>query len=142
MPSRWMIAVLLLSCVASTGCVRRRMTVLTNVPGAAVYVNDQQAGTTPTSFDFTHYGPRSIRVMKDGYKTVTVTEDVRAPWYQMPPIDFVAENLWPREIRDERVVRIEMEPQPIVQASAVWERGEQLRGAAQAGYATPMPPSR
>ncbi|MCA9178820.1 MAG: hypothetical protein KDB14_30365, partial [Planctomycetales bacterium] len=102
----------------------------------------QLAGTSPASFDFTHYGARDIQVIKDGYKTVTVTEDVRAPWYQVTPIDFVAENLWPGEIRDERVVRIEMEPQPIVPADQVWQRGEQLRGAAHAGYAAPLPPAK
>lgn len=134
------LGLLLTALSLSSGCVRRRMTVLTNVPGATVYVNEQEAGTTPTSFDFTHYGPRKIQVVKDGYKTTTVTEDVRAPWYQITPIDFFAENFWPSEIRDERVVRIEMEPQPVVPVDEVWQRAEQLRGASRAGYAAPLPP--
>src|SRR5687767_2042073 len=60
-----------LTCVLNTGCVRRRLTVRTNPPGAQVFVDDQEIGVTPCSASFIYYGTRKITVMKDGYKTET-----------------------------------------------------------------------
>lgn len=51
---------------AAGGCVQRRMTVRSNPPGALVYVDDYQIGTTPVSTDFIYYGTRKIRLVKDG----------------------------------------------------------------------------
>ena len=56
----------------SVGCVQRRMTIRSNPPGALVYVDDYQVGTTPVSTDFVYYGTRKIRLIKDGYDTLTV----------------------------------------------------------------------
>ena len=55
----------------ATGCVQRRMTIRSNPPGALVYVDDYQIGSTPVSHDFVYYGTRKIRVVKDGYETLT-----------------------------------------------------------------------
>ena len=54
-------------CLPSTGCVRRRLNVRTNPPGALVYVDNQQIGTTPCSVDFIYYGTREIRLVKPGF---------------------------------------------------------------------------
>jgi hypothetical protein len=43
---------MLLLAVAATGCVQRRMTIRSDPPGALVYVDDYQIGTTPVSHDF------------------------------------------------------------------------------------------
>ncbi|HZN34398.1 MAG TPA: PEGA domain-containing protein, partial [Pirellulaceae bacterium] len=59
----------LLAVCATSGCVRRRLTVRTFPPGAQVYVDDQEIGTTPCSASFVYYGTRKITVMKDGYRT-------------------------------------------------------------------------
>jgi hypothetical protein len=42
-------AVGLLTLLAVAGCVQRRMTIRSNPPGALVYVDDYQIGTTPVS---------------------------------------------------------------------------------------------
>jgi hypothetical protein len=125
---------LLLAClpmvVASAGCVQRRMTIRSNPPGALVYVDDYQIGTTPVSHDFVYYGTRKIRLVKDGFETLTVRQPFPLPWYQVFPLDFVTENLWPWEIRDERVVDLAMQPAGAVPPESVVARAEQVRLAA------------
>ena len=48
---------------------------------------------SPCSTEFTYYATRQIRLVKDGYETLTVSQPIPPPWYQIPPFDFVAENL-------------------------------------------------
>ena len=108
------------------------MTVRTNPPGALLYVDDYEIGTTPVSTNFTYYGSRKIRLVKDGYETLTVTQPIPAPWYEFPPIDFVAENFVPGEIRDQRVLDFQMKPQMVVPTEQLLSRAEQLRGGVHA----------
>ena len=117
----------LLLCVCATGCVHRRMTVRTNPPGALLYVDDTPIGITPVSTDFTYYGTRKIRLVKDGFETLTVMQPIPAPWYQYPPIDFVAENFVPGEIRDQRMLDFQLKPQMVVPTEQLLSRAETLR---------------
>jgi hypothetical protein len=122
-----------------TGCVRRRLAVRSNPPGAVVFVDNQQIGTTPCSVDFTYYGTREIRLVKPGYETLTVNQPIPTPWYQIPPIDFVSENLLPNKIEDHRTVAFNLEPQIIVPTEQLLERANQLRQETLAGAAV-LPP--
>jgi hypothetical protein len=122
----WIVAIAALVLLPG-GCVRRRLNVRTNPPGALVYVDNQQIGTTPCSVDFTYYGTREIRLVKPGYETLTVNQPIPAPWYQIPPIDFVSENLTPTKIRDNRTVTYNLAPQVIVPREQLLERANQLR---------------
>jgi PEGA domain-containing protein len=117
-------------CVCLPGCVRRRMTIRSNPPGAFVYVDNYPIGTTPVSTNFTHYGTRSVRLVKDGFETQTVQERIAAPWYQIPPLDFISENLVPGEIRDHRTLSYQMQPQMVVPSDVLLDRAEDLRGRA------------
>lgn len=112
---------------SSTGCVRRRMTIRTNPPGAQVFVDDQEVGTTPCSTSYTYYGTRKMTVIKDGYKTETLYQRFNPPWYQIPPLDFITENLFPQEIRDERIVDVTLAPQEVVPEAVLRQRAEGLR---------------
>ena len=123
----FMAIVCLAAVVAGSGCVQRRMTIRSNPPGALVYVDDYQIGTTPVSTDFVYYGTRKIRLVKDGYETLTVRQPFPIPWYEVFPLDFVTENLWPGEIRDERVVDLAMMPAAAVAPEEVVARAEQSR---------------
>jgi len=116
--------------LTAPGCVQRRMTIRSNPPGALVYVDDYQLGTTPVSHDFVYYGTRKIRLVKDGYETLTVRQPFPLPWYQYFPLDFVTENLIPWEIRDERVVDLAMAPAASTPPESVVARAEQARLAA------------
>lgn len=118
------------------GCVQRRMTIRSTPPGALVYVDDYQIGTTPVSTDFVYYGTRKIRLIKDGYETLTVSQPFPLPWYQIFPLDFVTENIWPGEIRDERVVDLSMMPAAATPPEEVVGRAEVARLAAGGGSYT------
>lgn len=114
----------------STGCVRRRMTVRTNPPGATVSVDNQLIGTSPAATSFVYYGTRELRIEKDGYRTETIRRKIKPPWYQLPVLEFVSETLWPGEIRDERIIDVELVPQVVEPTENVLGRAEVLRGQA------------
>jgi hypothetical protein len=138
------IALLVALVLPASGCVRRRLNVRTNPPGALVYVDNQQIGTTPCSVDFTYYGTREIRLIKPGFETLTVNQPIPAPWWQYPGIDFVSENLIGTKIRDNRTVTYNLSPQVIVPTQELVDRANQLRQDAlqypvtQAGAAVPV----
>jgi hypothetical protein len=109
-----------------------------------VYIDDYEVGTTPVSTDFTYYGTRKIRLVKDGYETLTVLQPVPTPWYEYPILDFVSENIVPGEIRDERVLDFQLQPQVIVPTEQLLGRAEDLRRGTHAnapGPALPPPQS-
>lgn len=113
--------------VGLPGCVQRRLTIRSNPPGALVYVDDYQIGTTPIATNFTYYGTRKIRLVKDGYETLTVMQTIPPPWYQVPPLDFVTENLLPGELRDHRTFEYQLVPQAVVPTEQLLSRAESLR---------------
>lgn len=118
------------------GCVRRRLTVRTSPPGAVISVDNQLIGTSPAASSFTYYGTREIRIEKDGYRTETVKRTINPPWYQYPILDFVSETLWPWEIRDERIIDVELVPETLEPAENVLMRADQLRSQSRAGVVT------
>jgi hypothetical protein len=123
----------------SMGCVRRRMTVRTSPPGATVSVDNQVVGTSPAATSFVYYGTREFRIEKDGYRTETIRKKIRAPWYQIPGIDFVAETLWPGEIRDERIIDVELVPKTLEPTENLIERADSLRTQSRVGVVTAPP---
>ena len=123
--------------VSVNGCVRRRLTIRSNPPGALVVIDDQEIGTTPVSTYYTYYGTRKIQLFRDGYKTVTQYHTVTTPWWQIPPIDFFSEHFSLREKRDERFVDFVLEPLPAVDGEALRQRAHQLRSQSQQGYVVP-----
>ena len=121
------------------GCVHRRLTVRSNPPGALVYVDGEEIGRTPVSTSFIYYGTRSIRLEMDGYETLEQLHRLRPPWYQIPPVDFVSDNLSFRDIRDERVLDFQLVPKQIVPTGRLLDRANQLRHDSQMGFVTPLP---
>jgi len=130
MRRQFVTAAAVLQILLAAGCVQRRMTIRSNPPGALVYVDDYQLGTTPVSHDFVYYGTRKIKLVKDGFETLTVRQPFPLPWYQYFPLDFVTENVIPWEIRDERVVDLAMVPAASTPPESVVARAEQVRLAA------------
>ncbi len=119
--------VIALAALLPCGCVRRRLNVRTNPPGALIYVDNQVIGTTPCGVDFTYYGTREIRLVKPGFETLSINQPIPTPWYEFPPLDFVSENLVPSKIRDNRTVIYDLRPQVIIPPHVLVERGEELR---------------
>jgi hypothetical protein len=128
------LAILLLT---NVGCMQRRLTVHSNPAGALVYIDNVEIGLTPVSVPFTYYGTRTIRLEKDRFKTVEVQQKINAPWYQIPPLDFVSEILIPYEIRDERQVKVDMQPLEPTNETEVLQRANQIRQNSQQGFAVP-----
>lgn len=125
--------------MVSVGCVRRRMEIRTNPAGASVYVDKKFIGNSPISTSFTYYGTREIEVVRDGFRTEKIFKKMSPPWYQIPPIDFVSEVLWPQEIRDERVIDITMVPQEIPASEVLQARAEEFRIQSSQGLITANP---
>jgi hypothetical protein len=101
-------ALLLVS--AGSGCVHRRMTIRTDPPGALVEVNGERLGLTPQSLDFTYYGTREITLSAPGYETLTVSQPVPPPWYQVFPVEFVADNLLPFRVTNRHDFTYRLQP--------------------------------
>ena len=133
------VALALSAMLLPAGCVRRRLAVRSNPPGALVFVDNQQIGTTPCSVDFTYYGTREIRLVKPGFETLTVNQPIPMPWYQIPPLDFVSENVMPNKIQDHRTVSFDLAPQLIVPTEQLLDRANQLRQETLQGAAAPPP---
>ena len=63
-------------------------------------------------------------------------ERFKPPWYQWPGLDFVSETLWPGEIRDERIIDVELVPKVLEPATDVVERADSLRTQSRTGIVT------
>ena len=98
----------------SAGCVTRTITVKTNPSNALVYIDDELAGESPVTIPFTYYGTRKIMIEKrdeDGrltHERTTVFEKIKAPVYEIFPLDFFSEVLWPRELIDDHVLNYDL----------------------------------
>jgi PEGA domain-containing protein len=90
------------------GCVERRMTIRTNPPGALVYVDNKEMGVSPVSYSFVHYGTSRVRLVRDGYETQTVVEEVKAPVYEWLPLEPFSELL-PFRFKDWREFTYDLE---------------------------------
>ena len=130
---RWtMLSILLLALLP--GCVHRRLTVNSNPPGARVLLDGEEVGETPTSVDFTHYGTREIVLQKDGYDTLKTMQTVPPPWYQVPPLDFLADNLLPYQLTNRHEFSYQLQPSPTVPSTkGLRERANIMRSDADAG---------
>jgi hypothetical protein len=73
------------------GCVQRTITVTSQPTGALVYLNDEEVGRTPVSVPFTHYGTYDVRLEADGYEPLWTEAQAKAPWWEYPGPDLVAE---------------------------------------------------
>ncbi len=132
---RFLILVIVL--FLSAGCVTRTITIRTNPSNALVYVDNELVGESPVEIPFTYYGTRKITIEKrdaDGrliYERKTVLEKIKRPVYEMFPLDFFSENLWPFGIQDNHILNYDLaELKPLSrkeQQKRVIENAEELR---------------
>ncbi len=133
--------------VLGGGCVERQYVILTDggptpqaTAGAIVLENGRYAGPTPLIRPFQYYGRYKFTIIRDGYEILAVKENIKAPWYQYFPLDFVSENLIPWTIRDRREFVYTLRPLQIEPPEAVLGRATQMRADGQS-IGTPLPPS-
>lgn len=123
---------LALSCVLlSAGCVERELRIESEPPGADVWIDGRQAGKTPLVEPFIFYGTRGLELRHDGYTPAHRTVPIRAPWYQIIPLDFFFEHLWPGTLRDVTEVKVTMEPAVEEDPNTLIERAKKWRAEAE-----------
>jgi len=137
MSRRAVILFLVLGIMALPSCVERRMTILSEPPGARAYVDGKYVGDTPITLPFQHYGTREIQVRRartekrtKGHTPQTHRVDIRPPLYERFPFDFVSEVLYPGRITDHRVYVFRMEETDDLNRAALMERAEYFRSTA------------
>ena len=109
--SAWAVGSLLaLGIMVPLGCVRRTVSITTTPPNCLVFLNDQEIGRSRITNDFTWYGDNDVIIRKKGYETLKTHWEIKAPWYQLIPFDFIAEVLWPGQLLDEHERHFELTP--------------------------------
>ncbi len=93
-----------LVCIAAAllcvGCVERTLTINTEPQGALVILNDEEIGTSPVTVPFNWYGDYNVVIRKDGFETLKTHRELKAPWYDAFPFDFIAGVILPNRIAD------------------------------------------
>ena len=72
-------------------CVERKITIVTEPPGALVALNDEEIGTSPVTVGFEWYGDYSVRISKDGYQTLSTHQKLKRPLKDVFPFDLLAD---------------------------------------------------
>ncbi len=119
------------------GCVTRTIAISTNPSNALVYVDNELVGESPVEIPFTYYGTRKITIEKkddDGRlicERKIVFEKIKAPVYEVFPLDFFSEIVWPFDIQDSHTLNYDLvEVTPLSrkeQQKNVIENAEELR---------------
>jgi hypothetical protein len=102
-----------------------------------VYIDDKLIGESPVTMPFTFYGTRKIMIERkdeDGVLTHERTiafEKIKAPVYEIFPLDFFSELVWPFKIKDDQVLSynlVELDPLSIKERQAkMLKSAEELR---------------
>ena len=128
-------AVLLLAVLAGggpSGCVERRYFIESDPPGALVLVNGQPLGVTPVDGAFLYNGNYNFTLVKDGYETLQVKQEIPAKFYEYVPIDFFSENVYPGKVEDVRRLRYSLTPLTLVPTPDLLQQADQLRNRGRA----------
>ncbi len=122
------------------GCVERKLTLRTEPSDARVFLDHKRLTETtpegevrqetPLTATFKYYGPRTVTVEKDGYRTLDAEVSLSPPFYEYPVIDLLKTFLWPFPVVDEHVVELVLTPAPETtdaDLDALLARGGDLR---------------
>jgi hypothetical protein len=137
--TRYSLALVAVLAAVCSGCVERRFLIESEPSGAFVYLNGQLLGATPCEAPFLYYGNYDFVLIKDGFKTMKVRQEIRPPWYERFPLDFVSENLYWGHLQDNRCFRYQLEPSPQPNTNDLMNQAGQLRQRGQ-GIQVPDPP--
>lgn len=127
----WRPILLIAALLMASGCVRRTARFTTEPAGARVFVNDREIGETPATMEFTWYGDYDVIYRKESYETVKTHVPIKPPIYQLFPLDFFAEVLWPGEIHDHHDIPTQaLTPSQTPTREQVIQRAMELRDQA------------
>lgn len=139
---KWSLGLALFPMLLSA-CVERRMTIVSDPPGAMATVNNQEIGATPVDVPSHHYvynGYYDIKLVRDGYEPLLVKQAVPPRWYQVFPLEFISEDLIPWHIKDKRVFEFRLLPEPTVPSEELLRRAEAQRSRGQGIGHPPVTP--
>jgi hypothetical protein len=124
--------------------MERALVVRTDPPGARVWVNGVDRGTTPLRLRYVRDGRFRVRIEKPGYETVADEVTTRTRLDAVPGPDFFAENGPGRRVRettaDYRLVPLAERSATPADLEAVLRRGQEFRREAEAAAAEPGTP--
>ena len=124
------LAAAVLLVVLLTGCVERRLTIVTEPSAAVVWLNDEEIGVTPVTVNFNWYGDYNIRLEKPGYEILNTHKLLERPTHDRFPLDFFAEVLWPGTIEDFYTWTFQMDPFQQASAEELIEQANEMRDQA------------
>ncbi len=113
-----------------TGCVERKLTIVTEPEQAVVWLNDEEIGVTPVTVNFNWYGDYNVRIEKPGYEILNTHRLLERPVHDKFPMDFVAEVLYPKTIKDSYTWTFELESYPQASTEELVEQARQMRDRA------------
>lgn len=122
---RSLCVLLLLSLGFAGGCVRRVIEITSDPDGATVWLNDREVGTTPLEVEIVFYGKYDVQVRHLGYEPMTTFGSAKAPVWDTPGLDFIAEII-PASFESRNVWHFAMVPETN-DAEALLQRAEALR---------------
>jgi hypothetical protein len=124
------------------GCLERTLTIVSHPPGARVFMNHEEIGTTPVTVPFSYGGVRELLLLHENrdeggvnYKPVHVLQNVETFHYEVFPFDFIAE-IQPFTLHDDHTLYFELEASTLVDTveadpenyiAALMKRADQLR---------------
>jgi len=124
--------------ISGCGGVQRQLTVKTEPSEALVVLNDEQIGLSPVTVSFNWYGDYSVRVSKDGYRTLNTHRELKAPWYDGFPFDFIASFCWPKRTVDSYEWMFELKPYEPPERDELIEAAQKLQSQTTAEFIKPV----
>jgi len=109
------------------GCVERQLTIDTRPAGAVVFLNDEEIGVSPVTVSFEWYGDYNVRITKEGYETLKTHRELKGPWYDHFPFDFLA-MLNPKRTVDSYEWTFELSPMQQPTREELIQSAEKLKG--------------
>jgi hypothetical protein len=131
-------AALLALLVAPVGCVQRTISITSDPNGALVYLNDKEVGRTPLEVPFKFYGTYDVRLEKEGYTPLWAEQQAKAPFWESPGPDLIAEAIPGNKVSLQW--HFTMEQQGFVEETDLIDRARDMQGQVVAGNAEPAAP--
>lgn len=115
--------------LVTSGCVERKLTIVTEPADAVVWLNDEEIGTTPVTVNFNWYGDYSVRIEKPGYEILNTHRKLERPAHDRFPLDFFAE-ISPAQTVDEYTWQFELETFRQVPPNELVQQARKMRDQA------------
>jgi hypothetical protein len=118
------------------GCVERKITILTEPSGALVALNDEDIGTSPVTVGFEWYGDYSVRLTKEGFKTLNTHQNLKRPLRDKVGFDFLDDAFHTRI--DEYTWTFKLEPYEQPQKDQLIDQAVKMKQQTADELAKPM----